>query len=75
MGGSIDVISTPGLGSRFEVRLPLIDAIRRPAHPSCAHRPGRLPVSGIHPIVADLIARGHRASAIDAPPPHRPPPT
>jgi hypothetical protein len=30
--------------------------IRRPAHPSCAHRPGRLPVSGIHPIVADLIA-------------------
>ena len=68
MGGSIDVISTPGLGSRFEVRLPLIDAQfdAPPTHPAHIVLAG-FPSAESTPIVADLIARGHRASAIEAP--------
>ncbi len=67
MGGEIVVTSTPGVGSSFDVRIPLIAAEPEPPPP-----PGRIalagfPVEDATSLVAEIEARGIPAIALDAP--------
>ena len=67
MGGDIVVTSTPGVGSSFDVRIPLIAAEPEPPPP-----PGRIalagfPVDDATSLVAEIEARGIPAITLDAP--------
>ncbi len=67
MGGDIVVTSTPGVGSSFDVRIPLIAAEPEPSPP-----PGRIVLAGfpakeIPNLVTEIEARGIPVLTLDAP--------
>ncbi|MBL8491711.1 MAG: PAS domain S-box protein, partial [Rhodocyclaceae bacterium] len=65
MGGTIKVRSSPGAGSRFEVRLPLRDA-RAPDPPGNARRAVRMAMIGMAEGEARRLAEAARNSGIES---------